>query len=300
MGLKNSYTNFFTNKDGQKLYYETNYDPAKKLNSNDILIIFNNGLVCDSGHWGPQLTYFDSLGFNILTYYYRGHFESEGSNNIKQITFINLAHDIHDLIKYLGHSKNVLMGHSMGVNVTLEYARLFPGDIIAQVVISGTVIPPQDMMFDSNLFDLILPYVQLIQNKFPDLYNIIWKNSYKNSIVQRIVLNGGFNTTNVPLEYVEHYLKRIGELPPEIFMQLITEMQSHDVINDLHKIETPTLIIGGDNDKMIPNYFQTILKKFLKYSEIYIVKDGSHVPQIDFPIFVNNRIEYFLKKNTAL
>ncbi len=46
-------------------------------------------------------------------------------------------------------------------------------------------------------------------------------------------------------------MKKIGELPPDIFFHLLTEMKRHTVINDLENIKTPALIIGGDKDKII-------------------------------------------------
>ena len=64
----------------------------------------------------------------------------------------------------------------------------------------------------------------------------------------------------------------------------------------LKSIKTPTLVIGGDKDKIIPNYLQKILTTNLPSSEFYIVKDGSHVPQADFPDRINQRIFRFFKK----
>ena len=64
----------------------------------------------------------------------------------------------------------------------------------------------------------------------------------------------------------------------------------------LENITLPTLIIGGEKDKIIPNHFQEILRKKLVNSEFYLVKDGSHVPQVDFPEFINKRMKAFINK----
>ena len=76
------------------------------------------------------------------------------------------------------------------------------------------------------------------------------------------------------------------------------EMQNHAIINVLERIKSKTLIIGGDRDNIIPNYLQFIFKKFIKDSEIYILNEGSHVPQADFPDKVNERIKLFLDRVT--
>ena len=80
--------------------------------------------------------------------------------------------------------------------------------------------------------------------------------------------------------------------------QLIEEMKKHDIINHLDSIKSPTLIIGGDKDKIIPNKYQFALDQILSNSEIYIIKDGSHVPQADFPKLINERIQLFIDEIT--
>ena len=75
----------------------------------------------------------------------------------------------------------------------------------------------------------------------------------------------------------------------------LNEMQKHDILAHLPQIKIPTLVIGGDNDKVIPNYLQKLLHNNLPNAELYIVHQGSHVPQVDFPQFINERLLYFLE-----
>ena len=118
--------------------------------------------------------------------------------------------------------------------------------------------------------------------------------AYKNPLIRKIVKNGGFNPEKINNDFVKNYLQKISELPPMLFFQLYNEMQNHNIINSLENINAKTLILGGDKDNIIPNYLQYILKTYLKNSELYIIKDGSHVPQADFPETVNDRIHHFL------
>jgi pimeloyl-ACP methyl ester carboxylesterase len=91
-------------------------------------------------------------------------------------------------------------------------------------------------------------------------------------------------------------MKKISELPENLFFHLLKLMHDHDIINHLESIKTTTLVIGGDKDKIIPNYLQRILTSHLPSSELYIVKDGSHVPQADFPDLINLRLMRFVEK----
>lgn len=121
--MDNSFSNYLKTTDGEQIFYQINFLP-EKLNEN--VLIFNYGLVCSHHHWQHQIDYFDSLGFPILLYDYRGHFKSSGADNISNITFERMTDDLKELIDSLNLKSSILLGHSMGVNICLEYAKRFP------------------------------------------------------------------------------------------------------------------------------------------------------------------------------
>jgi pimeloyl-ACP methyl ester carboxylesterase len=112
-----------------------------------------------------------------------------------------------------------------------------------------------------------------------------------------MVHKGGFNISKVPEDFVTHYLKKIGELPQELFLKLFQEMQEHEIQKYLPSIKTPTLVIGGDKDKVIPYYIQKYITKTMSNARLFTILDGSHVPQRDFPEIVNAQIIKFVKEN---
>lgn len=293
--FKESYPNYFYTEDGIRIFYNTNFEPAQ-LDHDKPVIIFIYGLLCSNYHFKYQIPYFESLGYQILLHDYRFHYSSSQDGDIETCSFENITLDLHQLIAFLGIKKTLFVGHSMGVNICLEHARRYPEDVTAQVLISGTVFPPQDIMFDSNVVDITMPFIEMFTKKYPALYKSFWKHSYKNPIAQYAIFDGGFNKKQVEMEFVQLYMKKISELPENLFFHLLKIMHDHDVINHLESITAPTLVIGGDKDKIIPNYLQQILTRHLPKSQLYIVKDGSHVPQADFPGRINHRINQFTKK----
>ena len=293
--FKKSYPNYFYTSDGTRLFYNCNF-ALNELNPHKPVIVFIYGLLCSNYHFKYQIPYFEELGFQILLHDYRYHFSSSQDGDIESCNFPNIAKDLHELLAELNIKKTLFVGHSMGVNICLEHARRYPEDVTAQVLISGTVVPPQDIMFDSNITDLTMPYIEAFTKKYPGLFKNLWKNSYKNPLAQYAIFDGGFNKKQVEIEFVQLYMKKISELPENLFFHLLKLMHDHDVINHLESIQTPTLVIGGDKDKIIPNYLQRILTKNLPKSQLYIVKNGSHVPQVDFPDMINHRIMQFIKK----
>lgn len=284
---------FLNIDESTKIQYWTNFEPVKGEKYQDV-IVFNYGLVCNIRHFEYQIDFFHNKGYKILLHDYRGHYESETKEGIETITFENIISDLNTLIKHLNIETTIHIGHSMGVNVTIEYAFKYPTEVKKMILISGTIFPPQDVMFDSNLVDISEPYIKEIKDKWENQFKLIWKNAYLNPLAKFMVWRGGFNTKKTNLDFVQYYMKKLGQLSPDIFFQLLDEMREQRVIKDLEQIKTPALIIGGDKDKVIPNYLQQILHKGLANSELYIIKNGSHVPQVDFPEFINERIELFL------
>ena len=49
----------------------------------------------------------------------------------------------------------------------------------------------------------------------------------------------------------------------------------------LHRIATPTLIIWGDDDKLLPVPYGPEFQKLIPKSRLEIIKDCGHVPQIE-------------------
>lgn len=277
--------------DQKKIFLQTSFEPNAV--PHEKFLMFNYGLVCSTHHWSKQIDFFIEQGFNLIFHDYRGHFNSSGEEDLESITFKNIADDMKEILDHLQIKQCIMLGHSMGVNTTLEFAKFYPEYLQGMVLIGGTVMPVTEVMLGSNIMDIVLPYVQLLYEKYPKEGNWIWKTSAFNPLIQQMIKQGGFNTAKVSNEFIQIYLNRIGQLHPRIFFQLFKEMTYHDVSTYLEKIKTKALIIGGENDKVIPPYLQQMLKNKLPNSELYMIFQGSHVPQVDFPEQINQRILLF-------
>jgi pimeloyl-ACP methyl ester carboxylesterase len=283
----------FITASGVSLHYGTNFtkDEAQKKQ----VVVLNYGLVCNVAHWKYQIPFLHEQGYNVVYHDYRFHFRSGRTPDISDLSFEKISQDMLELLDSLHVHSAVHLGHSMGVNTTLDFCRRHQEKVDGMVLISGTVLPPQDVLFDSNWMEIIQPVLEVLLDKYPKLYKNIWKTGHLNPLATHLVHRGGFNTKNVPIQFVEHYLKKIGELSPEVFFQLLKEMKNHDIVTRLESIQTPALIMGGDKDQVIPNFLQRILCYQLPHSKMYVIKDGSHVPQVDFADTVNERIKIFIE-----
>lgn len=291
--FKNSFSGYISVEDGSEIYFCTN-KPHSTFENNEKVLVFNYGLVCSNEHWRYQLPYFDSLGYDIVIHDYRFHFQSKGRGGLSNCTFYNISSDLNNILNHLKVSSTVLLGHSMGVNICLEFAKNFPDKVTKMILMSGTVFPPHDVMFDTNAMEIITPLLADLKSKAPAVFDLIWRTSHLNPLAVKLTHDGGFNKDQVPEEMIKVYLEKVGELSVDLFLQLFSEMKKHNIISSLSNINIPSLIMGGDKDKVIPNHLQRILVDHLENSEMYIVKNGSHVPQWDFPETVNEVILDYL------
>jgi non-heme chloroperoxidase len=288
-----SEANFYKTEDNEQIFFVKNF---LQYESHKPILIFNYGLVCSNHHWKFQTEYFDKAGYQILIHDYRGHFQSTGRHDIKKITFQQMAKDIAGLCESLGILKAIMLGHSMGVNICLQLAKDFPELVSGMVLISGTFINVKDVMFDSNLMEFIAPVAMLGLDKYPDIFKKIWAQSGANPLIREIIHFTGFNRNKVSSEFIEIYLNKVGQLGADVFFQLFDEMTKQNIIGSLEKMNMPSLIIGGRKDNVIPNHLQRTLASLLPKAETYFLKEGSHVPQADYPDFINERIELFIQQ----
>ena len=280
----------FETSDGIRIAYSMTEDSP----SSDV-VLFNYGLACNKNHWKYQIPFFEQQGFKLVLHDYRFHHDSEGTSDMSECTFEKIAKDIRELLDHLEIEKVFVVGHSMGVNISLELARRFPKIVRGLVLISGTLFPPQEVMFNSKIMDIALPYIKMFREYFPNTYEQFWLTQYLNPLAKKIVYKGGFNTDRVSEEFVTIYMKKISELPHDLFFHLMEEMRSHDIIQDMGNIKVSSLVIGGEKDYVIPSYLQRIIHRYLENSELYVVKDGSHVPQVDYPDSINERMLHFFQ-----
>lgn len=292
--MKERYEHFFSPEDDVLISFATNFEIDPRNEYEDVLV-FNNGLVCSSQHYKYQLEFFDQLGYKILIHDYRGHFQSTLKKDITEITFHNIARDLEKLFRHQNIKSTHLVGHSMGVPVSAFIYLDNPEVVKSMIFIAGTLFPMKGI----GMTDSVLKILNIAQSNslipFNKISKLIWENSDKNFLFRKIVRLSGFNPKRVDDEYVKFYLSKVSELGFDLFSQLFLELNKQSFLSNLRDICVPTLVIAGEKDFVVPHYLQKETAKNLDHGHYYFVKSGSHVPQIEFPELINERISFFLQ-----
>ena len=80
------------------------------------------------------------------------------------------------------------------------------------------------------------------------------------------------------------------------FLPALTALMGYDFIDRLEEIETPTLIVGGRNDLIVPPNDALEYGRHLRNSETVIFDRTGHCAQLERPVRFNRLLEAFLAR----
>jgi len=83
---------------------------------------------------------------------------------------------------------------------------------------------------------------------------------------------------------------------PRILWQAVREIRSVDVRSGLSEVAVPTLVLWGENDRLIPAANAALLAAAIRGAETRIIPGGGHNVFFDCPTPVNAEILAFLSR----
>jgi pimeloyl-ACP methyl ester carboxylesterase len=273
-------------QDGIQIFYSIEGDGEP--------LVFCYGLVCSSLHWTYQIDHF-KRSHRSVWFDYRAHHNSSTPQDLSTLTIPHFARDLSTVFDAIGIEKAVLLGHSMGVSVALEFYRQFPDRVKALVLANGTAKRPLETLLNNpNIIPTGFNLLRAAYSRSPQLFARIWKLQKGNALVRMIIKLAGFNPHLAADEDIERYVSQIEEMDPGVLLHVLEAYQTYDATAWLHTVKVPTLILSGDEDKVTPPTQQILLHQLIPTSQLGSVRHGSHCPQMDQPELVTAKIEQFL------
>ena len=222
------------------------YIDRKKIT---IVLIHGSGLT----HivWSLHEQFYLSQGFNVLSVDLPGHGNSEGPS-LKSIE------EISDWLKSLmlkaDVSKVILVGHSQGCLVGIDFASRYPEFIEKLVLVAGSYRMPVNQ-------DLI----DLAEEGDEKALLLMMKWGYEGS---KAFIGGN------PVKKIINSAREIREV---LAVDLKACNNYKNGEESLKKIDCPTLCIFGDLDKMVPVKVGLKMSEQIKNSETKIISDCGHM-----------------------
>lgn len=278
-------TGYHTTDDETKIWWGT-------VGSGPTLVLCD-GFACDGFIWPYVIDHFHE-DFRIVRWHYRGHGQSGVPDEDVEVGIERLCRDLHGLLRHIDTDSVVLAGHSMGVQVILQYAAMFPDDVDALLTICGTYKRPLDTFHNNDLLKTLLPYIDRIVNAAPDQVQSLWElfsQSRFSKFASRVEINPKLVRQTDFLPYLEH----VAQMNVQVFVRMLKELAEHSTEELLPNIEAPTLVIAGELDTFTPMYRSEELADLLPNSDLLVVPAGTHIAPLEIPDLVNGAIEKFFR-----
>jgi len=278
----------FKSFDGTSIYYE--------VRGKGEPIVFIYGLACLINHWHFQIEHFAQT-HQVIAFDIRGHHKSDIPVDRSKLSIDAIAQDIPYLLREVGVKKANFVGHSFGAQSMLKAYDLSPELFLSLIFVNGFAKNPIKGMFGLDVVEPLFQFIKSSYERNPDTIDLVWKKTVENPVAMLGAgFAGGFNLKLTQFKDIEIYARGLSQTSLSIFIPYFEDMMGFSGEKVASKIQRPSLIISGDKDMVTPLRFQQELHALIRGSQFVRVPYGSHCTQLDFPDYINLKIEKFLSE----
>ena len=234
-----------------------------------ILLMHGSGLT----HivWSLHEQFYASQGYNVLSVDIPGHGNSEGPSlkSIKEI-----SDWIKSLMNILNISKIIIVGHSQGSLVGIDFAARYPNLLNSLILVAGSYKMP----VNQDLID----FAEAGDEK---AITLMMKWGYEGS---KAFIGGN------PVKKIINSSREIREV---LAVDLNACNNYKDGAEFLKKINCPTLCIFGELDKMVPVKAGLKMAEQIKNSKTKIIPECGHMIIFEKAFEMRKLVKEFITKN---
>ncbi|MGQ9844866.1 MAG: alpha/beta fold hydrolase [Caldisericia bacterium] len=183
--------------------------------------------------------------------------------------------------------KVIILGHSMGGGIATYFSIKYPEYVEKLIIEDGAIFegkgPP----------NLIVSFLRTPIGKF------LWPALVKPLVnqISKLLDIAYYNKSIINDEFIQGYKRILNVKNWDKGLYEVTIANNNiNLIDKLSNIETKTLIIWGEFDKVIPVESGIKLNKEIKNSELVILKECGHVPHEEKEVEFLEKIILFIEK----
>jgi non-heme chloroperoxidase len=206
-------------------------------------VILIHGWPLSSKSWEPQVSALLDAGYRVITYDRRGFGKSGAS--LDGYDYNSLTADLEELISNLDLQNVVLVGFSMGGGEVVRYLTNNGSDNVAKVALISSIIPLVKQREDNpdgvpeGDLNEILENVKKDRVSFLESFH---KNFY----------NYGLLSQSVSQAQLNYDWSIASNASPIATLKCAESWANTDFRPELQNVTVPTLIVHGDDDKVVP------------------------------------------------
>jgi 3-oxoadipate enol-lactonase len=255
------------------LYYE--------ITGSGLPVVFINGLTMDVNGWLFQVEPF-SRKYRVLRYDCR----DQGQSDKPDVEYSQEDHarDLKKLLDRLEIQSAHIIGLSNGGMIAQHFALLYPES-------TGALVLVDTCSYVDTLLELIVTsWIRAAETggsglRFEVALPYLFSESFAKTNLDKMRAN---KETNMAIN------------PAESTVRLARASKGHDLRGRLSEIKSPTLIIAGEEDILIPVRYSKMLSEEIVNSNLVTLKGCGHVAPIEKPEEFNRIVLDFLKDHDSL
>ena len=231
-------------------------------------IVVLHGLMGGLSNFQGVTDYFGSKGYRVIIPELPLYSTILLKTNVKYF-----ARFLNRFMTNLGLKDVILLGNSLGGHIALYHTKMYP-EKVAGLVITGSSGLYESAMGDSYPKRGDYEYIkQKTQNVFYD------PNMASKELVDEV-----FSIVNDRIKVIKT-------------LTIAKSAIRHNMAKDLPKIQTPTCLIWGKNDKVTPPEVAEEFQKLLPNSDLYWIDKCGHAAMMEHPDEFNKIMLEWLEKH---
>lgn len=241
----------------------------------------------------------------VVTWDYRGHGHSSAPAEPFHHADLSIDRCTTDLETVLDAAEVrgplVLVGHSMGCQVVLEFTLRHPERVAGLIPMFGTPGRPLDCLLDSPLSRPAVRWIQRVTNWGGRPATRWWRALVASPFAFPVGgLTGLLDPYYAGQNDIGEYLQHMSTIDPRLFLRMVELASDHDAEPHLAKIHCPALVIASDRDAFTPLHRSTVMAEKLPRAELMVLAEASHAAIVEHPETINLRVARFLRERIGV
>jgi pimeloyl-ACP methyl ester carboxylesterase len=256
-------------------------------------LILLHGITLTSLTWHYQLRDLADR-YRVLAVDHRGHGASQAGHGGWELD--RLALDVRELVDHLDQRDAVVVGHSMGGMVTLQFALDHPETrrerVAGLVLLSTSASPVHRLGAWKALTSATTPSLRRGLQLGDRLPGGMFAERDLSTLLFRLGMGAG-----AAPEHVELNRRMTASTPVSVWSELLAGVVGFDVRDRLHEIDTPAVVFVGTRDLLTPpSLAKRIVGGLPNARPLEVFPGAGHMLMLERHEDVADRIDRFVKE----
>ena len=242
----------------------------------------------------------------IVSWDYRGLYKSGPAADGTGYAVETQVGDLRAVLQHFAIEKAVLLGWSMGVQVSFEAWRQMPEKILGMVLINGTYGSPlktafSPMLQGSPLADMLPAIAKALESvaHLAEPFQPMAQRVTQTKIALKVVKNLGLASQALDDEMFHALASEVAGLHMPRYMATLNALAQHSAVDVLPSIAVPVLVVTGDHDMLTPLAQSREMVRAIPGAELLVIPSGTHYTPLEFPELIHLRVEKWLRERVG-